>query len=428
MSATETILARDHFGMKLGLDSIGAVCDELDRPERAYRTVIVAGTNGKGSVTAIAATALAAAGYRTGRYTSPHLVRLEERFALDGVDVSRDVVDEAAQRVLDAEARALARGRLEAPVTFFELTTAVAFEIFRRARVDVAVLEVGLGGRFDATNIASPAAAAITTIDLEHTRHLGTTLAAIAFEKAGVIKPGMVVVTGERKAEADAVIRAAVADRGATLVPAFEGVRHEVSIEGWRTILTLDTPAGRYGPLDLALRGRHQADNATVAVRLLESLAFCDLSVPHAAIERALVTTSWPGRLQLIDWNHDRQLLLDAAHNPAGMARLAEYLQEAVPGGLPVVLGVVNDKDARQMLQVLRPVATHLVVTEPPGSRAWPAAELASLARTLGFAAECHPDPIDAIDRAFGTGAHTVCVAGSIFLLGDVLGRAPTRG
>lgn len=427
MSATETLLARDRFGMKLGLDSIRALCDELDRPERAYRTVIVAGTNGKGSVTAITASALTAAGYRTGRYTSPHLVRLEERFAIDGVDVGREILEEAARTVLDAESRALARGSLQAPVTFFELTTAVAFDIFRSARVDVAVLEVGLGGRFDATNIASPAAAAITTIDLEHTRHLGATLAAIALEKAGVIKAGMTVVTGERKPEADAVIRATAAERGATLIAAFDAVRCDVSIDGWRTVLTLETPTGRYGPLDLALRGRHQADNAIVAVRLLESLGGCDCAVPHAAIERALGTTCWPGRLQLIDWDDERRLLLDAAHNPAGMARLVEYLQEVVPAGLPVVLGVVNDKDARTMLQAVRPIATRLVATQPPGSRALPAAELAELAAALGIHADCRLDPMEAIERALGTGARTVCVAGSIFLIGDVLARRSGR-
>lgn len=423
MSATERVLARDHFGMKLGLDSIQALCNALDHPEQACPTIIVAGTNGKGSVTALTSCALSAAGYRTGRYTSPHLVHLRERFAIDGTDVDDDVVEEAARKVLDGEARALGRGALQAPVTFFELTTAVAFEIFRAAGVEAAVLEVGLGGRFDATNVASPCAAAITTIDLEHTRHLGSTLAAIAFEKAGVIKPGMTVVCGEDKPEAADVIRAVAADRGATLIPAFEGVAREIAIERWRSVLTLETPLQRYGPLELALRGRHQADNATVAVRLLEALAEGDWRIPHSAIERALATTSWPGRLQLIDWERGRRVLLDAAHNPAGTARLAEYLQEAVPEGLPVVFGVVGDKDVRPMLKAVASVATSLVVTQPPGQRAMPALELATLAGELGIAAACRPDPIEAVEWAFAGAARTVCVAGSIFLVGDVLAR-----
>ena len=251
MDPIAEIFSRELFGIKLGLENIRAICEELDRPERAYKTLIVGGTNGKGSVTAMTAAGLQAAGLRTGRYTSPHLTRIEERFVVDGAPVDAAALEAAAAEVLAAEARCLAMGTVAAPATFFELTTATAFSIFRDAGVQVAVLEVGLGGRFDATNVASPVAGAITNVDLDHTAQLGPTIGAIAFEKAGIIKPGMTIVTGERKPDALDVIAARCGDRGATLLHAGSSVASDVVLDAdGRTTPRAENAGTRLRPAD----------------------------------------------------------------------------------------------------------------------------------------------------------------------------------
>lgn len=214
----------EKLGIKFGLDNIRAICDGLDRPQSSWPSVIIAGTNGKGSVAAMVETGLRAAGLHTGLYTSPHLVRLEERFAIDGEPVGASELSAAAATVQAVVRRLREDGRLATEPTFFEVTTAIGFELFRRAGVGFTVLEVGLGGRFDATNVAEPVAGAITTIDFDHELFLGHTIAAIAGEKAGVVKPGMRVVVGETKAEAVSVIERACLDRGAVMVRAGEGV------------------------------------------------------------------------------------------------------------------------------------------------------------------------------------------------------------
>ncbi|MBE3072763.1 MAG: bifunctional folylpolyglutamate synthase/dihydrofolate synthase, partial [Acidobacteria bacterium] len=252
MDPLDELLGLERLGIKFGLENIRTLCAALGDPFSACRSVIVAGTNGKGSVTAMVDCALTAAGHRSARYTSPHLVHLEERFAIDGRPVSTDVLRAAASDVLSVVHRLRAAGALATEPTFFEVTTAIGFEIFRRARADVAVLEVGMGGRFDATNVATPVAAAITTIDLDHERFLGHTITEIAVEKAGVIKPGMTVIVGESKPDAARVITRACRERGARCVMAGEGVRSTVSGADGRFVVDLATPVRRYPPMRLA--------------------------------------------------------------------------------------------------------------------------------------------------------------------------------
>ena len=422
MDPIDSLLALEQFGIKFGLNHIQALCAGLDHPERSFRSVIIAGTNGKGSVAAMAETALRASGRRTGRYTSPHLVRLEERFAIDGRPVGTAALREAAGTVMTQIAALRASGALETEPTFFEAATAVAFDLFRRAQVDVAVLEVGLGGRLDATNVVTPLAAAITTIDFDHERYLGTTLAAIAFEKAGVIKPGMTVVVGERKPEALDVIARACRERGATLVAAAEGVTAASALVEGATQLTLRTPAADYGTVRLGLAGAHQVANAVTAVRLLEALARHGLDVPPAAVVAGLRDVRWPGRLDWRRLDAEGRVLLDAAHNPAGAAALAAYLGQACPGGLPIVFGVMRDKDVAGMLAALLPCATHLFITRPAGRRAMAPADIAALVATMRPARPVTivADPVDAV-RAARAVAGDVCAAGSIFLLGEIL-------
>ena len=427
MDAVAQLLARDQHGIKFGLDSIRTLSSALDHPERAWRSLIVAGTNGKGSVTAMVAEALAAAGHRTGRYTSPHLVHVEERFAIDGRPADPAQLREAITVVLDAEGRCLERGALSAPVTFFELATASAFELFRRARVDVVVLEVGMGGRFDATNAAEPLAGAITSIAFDHMRFLGDTLAAITFEKAGIIRPGVPVVVGPVPAEADQVIRAVAREHGAPVIDAYESVRAHATLDDrGRTRLAVRTPDQDYGMVTLALRGRHQVTNAVVAVRLLETAARAGLHVPPDAIRDGLSRAFWPARLQEVALPGGRSVLLDAAHNPAGAATLAAYLEDVGRGPMPVVFGAMSDKDVTGMLRVLAPHASVFVFTQAHSARAMSAAQLAAAASQLELSVPhvTVADPRAALGTAFER-APRVVVAGSIFLIGDLMASLP---
>ena len=422
MNPLEYLFGLEFHGHKFGLENIRALTDALGRPQDASPSVAVAGTNGKGSVCAMTAAALTAAGLRTGRYTSPHLVCVEERFAVDGVPVTSRELKETVYALRALAERLQADGRLQAPPTFFEVATAAAFEIFRRRRVDIAVLEVGLGGRLDATAVATPVAGAITNIDLDHQQYLGDTLAAIATEKAGIIKSGMRVVCGERRPEPLGVIADACSARRAELVRAFDDVSWSEAVSGGRTTIELRTPVRAYGPLTLALRGRHQAANAIVAVRLLEALGKAGVPVPAAAIERGLREARWPGRLQVVRMPDGRTALLDAAHNAAGAATLADYLGETAPSGQPMVFAAMRDKDHAAMFRHLLPFVSHLVLTAPPTRRAAPPEYLRQVAQSIdpGARVVIEPDPARALAAAW-TLASDITVAGSIYLLGAVL-------
>jgi dihydrofolate synthase / folylpolyglutamate synthase len=413
----------EKLGIKFGLDNIRTICAALGNPQDAWPSAIIAGTNGKGSVAAMVEAGLRAAGLRTGLYTSPHLVRLEERFAIDGRPVDRGAMVEATAHVERAVERLRAGGGLVTDPTFFEVTTAIAFELFRRAGSEFVVLEVGLGGRFDATNVATPVAGAITTIDLDHERFLGHTIPAIAGEKAGVIKPGMRVVVGERKADAVAVIADACRERGAVMIPAADGVRAEViAFEDGAAVLDLETPRRRYGPIRLALRGRHQVQNAVVAARLLEELASAGTDVPPDAVGAGLGRVRWPGRLDLLEDARGRRVLCDAAHNPAGARVLAAYLREVYPAGLPIVFGIMKDKDVGHTLEPLAGSASRLVLTRAHTDRALAPEVLAEAAHRVAASVgvDVEPEPALALERAWRY-APTVCAAGSIFLVGEVL-------
>ncbi len=419
MTTFSRLYGLEQFGIKLGLDNIRALADVLDHPERAFATVLVAGTNGKGSVTAMAERALRAAGHRTGRYTSPHLVRLEERFAIDGRPVETAVLERVVSEVLDVEARERAEGRLAAPATFFEVTTAAAFELFRRQRVGIAVVEVGLGGRFDATNIVDPLATAIVSIAVDHTRQLGSSLAAIAFEKAGTLRRDVPCIAGELPTEAVAVIERVAREVGTTVIHAAEGVECATAPQPrGRISVDIETPTRHYGPLVLGLGGTHQVGNALVACRLLETIDAAGWHVDGQAVETGLRDVEWPGRLELVQLAGGSEVLLDAAHNPAGARVLASHLREVFPAPVPLVFAVSADKDARGMLEMLAPVAREVVATMFPGSRAMPASEIAAIAETyLPGRVRVIPDAADALAAALAASTQ-VCVAGSMFLLG----------
>jgi dihydrofolate synthase / folylpolyglutamate synthase len=412
----------EQFGIKLGLETISAMMEALGHPERAYPVLHVAGTNGKGSVSAMAAAALTASGVRCGRYTSPHLIHLEERFAIDGRQVAPAGLDAALGTVRDTVERLRAAGTLAVEPTYFEATTAAAFLIFRAAAVQAAVVEVGLGGRFDATNIVRPLVTAITSVDMDHEAQLGFTLAAIAAEKAGTIKRGVPVVLGPLAPEARAVVEQAARAQGAPVVDSHADTRVEASGRQ-RPVVTITTPSATYGPLRLALAGRHQLANAVVAVRLLETAAVWGLPVDRRAIEHGLIDVRWPARLETIDTSRG-QAIVDGAHNPAGARALASYLEDVHPGGLPLVFGAMRDKSLDQMLTPLAPLARPLVLTRAPGSRAAAPGELAAIlaASHPGTTMLVEPDVGAALDLAWDHG-RTIAVAGSLYLAGDVLAR-----
>ena len=411
-------LARlEFFGIKLGLDTIAAILAELDLPHTKYPVIHLAGTNGKGSVAAMVSHALTVAGRRTGRYTSPHLVALEERFALNGRAVAASDLDRALHRVRGAVATLMERGALDVEPTYFEITTAAAFEIFCDQRVDIAVVEVGLGGRLDATNVVAPAVTAITSIDLDHEAHLGPTLAAIATEKAGIIKPGVPVIVGALKPEALRAVATIAAAKGAPLVPS-DGAEIDADSNGTGQYrVTVRTNRGTYGPVDLGLRGRHQIGNAVIAALVLEQLP-ADLAIDRTAVETGLRDARWPGRLDLVAVG-GRTVLVDGAHNPAGARALASYLSEANPHGLPIVFGVMADKRAREMLAELLPFARPLIVTRAPGARAADPQMLASMCPDAPAAIVVEPS----IERALATAwsaNDAIAVAGSLYLAGEV--------
>jgi dihydrofolate synthase/folylpolyglutamate synthase len=421
MDAFDYLLSLEKFGIKFGLANIRTLTAALGEPQKAFRSVLIAGTNGKGSVTAMVDRALLAAGLTVGRYTSPHLITLEERFTINGEPVATAAlvgVIEEMRTLIDA---LIANGALEAPPTFFETTTAIAFELFRRARVDFAVLEVGLGGRLDATNAVDPVAAAITSIDFDHEQYLGNTLAAIAGEKAGVIRRAIPIVAGPLAPEAREVIVSACASAGAVFIEADRGVRVESTSERGRTSLRIQSPVRDYGWVPLGLRGEHQVPNALVAVRLLEQL---QQLVPIAAdaIIAGLRDVRWPGRLQMLEASGGRLVLLDAAHNPAGAWALAAYLRREFPEPLPIVFGAMRDKDVALMLKALLPVASIMVMTQLSIARAFPAEDLADLAAKLSPSAriEVQAQPREALERAWQH-CPVACAAGSIFLVGALL-------
>lgn len=421
MDPLQYLLTLEKFGIKFGLANIATLTAALGHPETHFKSILIAGTNGKGSVTAMIDCALRASGVKVGRYTSPHLVRLEERFAIDGVPVDTSVLVALIEEMRGVIDDQLAKGALDAPPTFFEVTTAIAFELFRRACVDVAVLEVGLGGRLDSTNIVQPVAAAITSIDFDHEQYLGNTLAAIAAEKAGVIRRDIPVVVGPVSAEARDVIVSMCALAGGRFIEADADVRIESTSQDGRTSIRLTTPTRDYGWVALGLRGDHQVPNALVAVRLLEELRQ-HFPVTAASITAGIRDVRWPGRLQMVEVQGGRRVLLDAAHNPAGAWSLASYLKREFPQPLPIVFGALRDKDVTLMLKALLPAASRMVMTEPATPRAHAVDELASMARKLSPAStiELEPDPVRALELAW-THCPVICAAGSIFLIGNIL-------
>ncbi len=412
MTPLDQLFALEQFGIKLGLDNIRTLLAALGHPERAWRSIHIGGTNGKGSVAAMVERGLREAGLHTGRYTSPHLDRIEERVALDGTPVDRATFESVTAHVLRVVDEVRANGTLTVSPTFFEVSTAVAFEIFRRHAVDVAIVEVGLGGRYDATNVLTPTIAAIVSIALDHERHLGTTLSAIAFEKAGIAKAGVPLVVGRLPPEAAARIATVAAEVGAPILDAHA-----------------TTAARRYPPLTLALEGRHQLENAAVAVAIMERWSEMVSHVPTEAIVAGLTRCEWPARLEWLRMPGGGEVLIDAAHNPAGAVALASYLQDSGSPKLPIVFAAMADKDLGGMIKALEPAASMFVATTVPHARARGAEDMAAAIKqhTGSVPVIAEPSPELAVTRALEHSPRAVA-AGSIYMVGPLRARLIAAG
>jgi dihydrofolate synthase/folylpolyglutamate synthase len=418
--ALRAIGDRGRFGIRLGLGRTRALLRELGNPEKDVRGALVGGTNGKGSVLALADAALRAAGYRTGTTPKPHLVTYRERICVDGHPIAAADFARLVGRVLDVAERVTRR---HGPPTEFELLTAVVFARFAEVRPDVALVEVGLGGRLDATHAWDGGVAVITNVDLDHMDRLGNTVTAIAREKAAIIERGDIAATAAR-GDGLAVIRR----RARRLnVPLTEVA--DPPLLGWdRDGLEVDLP--HLGPTRIGLRGRHQAVNAATADALLDALETAGIAtVPDAARRTGYATAVWPGRLELVRARgHD--VLLDGAHNPAGAAALAVALDDLRPyleaGPPTLVTASMSDKDVDGVVAALAAsgalAGARIVCTAIEAARAMPAAELAEWWRARGFAPIVEPDPLAAIETALD-GRGPVVVAGSLYLVGVARGH-----
>lgn len=400
-------------GIKLGLETIETLLSRLGQPQTRYPSVHIGGTNGKGSTAAIAASILQAAGYRTGLYTSPHLVDYRERIRVDGRVCDEAEIVELVRVVRDAAGADLTP-------TFFEFNTAMAFRAFAEAKVDVAVVEVGMGGRYDATNVLHPLASAITTVALDHQVQLGHTVRAIAFEKAGIIKAGVPVVTGRLDAEADAVVGREANDRRAYRFR----LGREFRTEGESPEeFAYHSPFRMLTRLSLPLRGIHQLDNAACAVALLEAAAQ-GIRLTDQAIRKGLQAVHWEGRLEVAE--QEPLLILDGAHNPAAAEVVARHLgkfrRRHPDSRVYLVVGMMRDKDMAGMLASLTPVADHVILTHIDLPRAATVDELRASLPQGGPPVEFIDSVADALDRARrrATVSDLICVTGSLMLVGEV--------
>jgi dihydrofolate synthase/folylpolyglutamate synthase len=419
-AAIEYLYGLQKHGIKLGLDTMRALLGRVGHPERRVRVLHVGGTNGKGSTAAMAAAVLQASGLRVGLYTSPHLVEFRERIRVNG-----DMIDEA--QVADVIGRLDAAASPDLHPTFFEMTTAMALLHFAESAVDVAVLEVGLGGRFDATNVVVPEACAITTIALDHQEYLGRTEEAIAFEKAGIIKPSVPVVIGRMGPEASGMISRIARQQAAPLWKL--GDDFHVEGEGPEHF-TYRGVTRTFQGLQCGLSGRHQLDNAACALALLEAAGERGTRVGEAAVREGLRSVIWEGRLEIID--EFPKVLLDGAHNPAAAGALARHLQAHLTrypdSRIILVWGMMRDKDHRGFIEPLRPLVSEIVLTQAGLARSATPRELREALSGWHQLIHEAPLPHDAlmVAKSRTMSGDLICVTGSLMLLGDL--KAAVRG
>ena len=418
---------------KFDLAHMRVLLAAMDRPERAFPNVLIAGTNGKGSTAATLASILKSSGLKTGLYTSPHLLRLNERIRINGAEI-RDDDFAGLHREVDTIAERLVEQR-ELPwhPSFFEMMTAIAFKFFARERVDIAVLEVGMGGRLDATNVVEPLASVITDISLDHQKFLGHTVGEIAREKAGIIRPGGVVVTLPQQPEANDVIGNTILDLDAVgvsavqYVPPVSPASPELRVPGsaprYRYPLQV---MGKQISVESPLVGRHQLRNIALAIAAAEELSKKGVhGIDADSIEHGIRETHWPGRFEVLPANAGwPEMVLDVAHNPAGAWALRSALSERYDDRpLIFVFGAMRDKAISEMTEILFPLALRVFATRPENPRSASPGEIQQAARRVSAEIEAVPEVDRALEcarNAAGSDALMV-VTGSIYLVGEVM-------
>ncbi|MBN1938229.1 MAG: bifunctional folylpolyglutamate synthase/dihydrofolate synthase [Candidatus Aminicenantes bacterium] len=408
------------FGIKLGLDNMRILLAAFGDPHRDFPVVHVAGTNGKGSISAMLAEIFARSGFKAGLYTSPHLVRVEERIRVGG----RMIPGRDFRRILGAVKAGieelLAAGRLDASPTFFEVLTAAALLYFRERRVDVAVLEVGMGGRFDATNVVTPVVSVVANVARDHMQYLGNTLEKIAFEKAGIIKPGVPVVSGVVGGQARPVIRRRAREENAPLTEVFgrdSSFDAGIGIFRKTAVYRLRDETYRLAP---GLPGAHQVRNAAVAAATSSVLKRLGFPIDRKIVELGIRSARWEGRLELVA--RRPRVYLDGAHNEDGALALAAFIDETCPKPPVLVFAMMKDKALARVAGILFPRASRIVLTAIPYPRAALPKEVLAATRRFSGRIAVEPDPAEALRlaRRMAGPAGTVVVTGSLFLVGEM--------
>ena len=417
-ASLDRLYRRSAHNIKLGLELETELLERMGNPHLRMPHIHVAGTNGKGSVCAMIESVLRAAGYKTGLYTSPHLVRFNERIRVEGQCISDE---ELATLYLEIERQEKGVAR---PPTFFEFTTAMAFEHFKRRQVEISVLETGLGGRLDATNVVMPLVSVITRIDIEHTQYLGKTIEEIAAEKSGIIKAGHAVICGTMPDEAREVVRRVAREREAKLILVEDAVsvrRTNQTLRGQK--IKIETASTSYGSVLLPLIGHYQIENAALAIAALEYLNDSSpFVIDEIAMKKGLEGVRWPGRCQIL--SEDPLVILDVAHNPNGAEALAASLKEIAKGKeIGLVVGLLSDKDCRGVLKPFSGIVKKCWAVQIQNERGMPLADLLACIRNAGISAEGRPLAEALLEAKAWAKANNaaVCVAGSLYLAGDVL-------
>ncbi|MDO8785536.1 MAG: folylpolyglutamate synthase/dihydrofolate synthase family protein [Syntrophales bacterium] len=393
----------------LGLGPISRLLARLNSPQKNYETILIAGTNGKGSIAAMTASILYQGGFKVGLYTSPHLVHVRERIRINGLMITLTEMDERIGEV---------KKQVLEDVTYFEFLTAVAFLHFYREKVDVAVLEVGMGGRLDATNVVTPAVSVISNISFDHRKYLGNSLKDIAREKAGIIKDGGLCVSAAKQKSVIKVLEETCREKGTKLYLLGRDIKvssHSDGAFSYRGI------AKTYHKLVCPLRGRHQIENAALTLCTIEFMAARGFHVDEDAIYRGMKDAIWEGRLEILQYAP--MLLVDGAHNPAGVSALCRALKEGFTyRKLILIFGVLDDKDYNTMLNKLVYLADRFVITRPSISRAVPTQKLVPLAKRSKNHIEVVEEPSMAIKRALlaANKEDLICVTGSLYLVGEI--------
>ena len=413
-------LGHEVLTAKFGLENITLLLEQLGNPQRSFKSVIVAGTNGKGSVAAMIESIARSAGHRSALFSSPHLVRIQERIRFRGVEIEESEFARLASLVRNASETLVSTGLLSAVPTFFEQVTAIALSYFGYCGADLAVLEVGLGGRLDATNAVDRIVSVITSLDFDHQHILGTAIEQIAIEKAAIIVPGARAVIGRQhhSAATDVLMRRCL-ETGVLPVFVNEPIVIEATDVG-RVSFDYESSAASYHRVVPGLRGRHQAENAAAAIECAEILNDVGFPVSKEAVITGLRDVSWPGRLELIE---DRPaLLLDGAHNAAGARALRGFLDEYWHGPVTLVFGAMDDKDIDRMAAELFGVARTIVLTRVRDVRAADGARLGAAALRLSQNVIFAETVKQAISwaRSVTPRDGLVCVAGSLHLVGEV--------